>query len=88
MLVDCPGDVRHEPVSPHYLISQNGQEPVVCVDSIEQVERTIRSSPPGRYQLDDISTEPLPSAHSARRWDVAIRHADGSVDLEPDRWET
>ncbi len=67
-----------------FRISQNGQEPIVDVDSIEQIEPVIRSSPPGRYHVDEISADPLPSRHTSRRWGLAIRHPHGSVDLDPD----
>jgi len=57
------------------------------VETVEQIERGICSSPPGRYQVDETSTKPLPSGHTARRCGVGIKRADGSIVMEPDPWE-
>jgi hypothetical protein len=46
----------------------------------------IRHSEPGRYHIAQISADPLPSGHTSRRWGVAIRRPDRSVDLDPDPW--
>jgi hypothetical protein len=70
-----------------FRISRDGQEPVVDVDHVEQLEPAVRSSPPGRYHIDEISADPLPSGHTSRRWGVGIRRPDGSVEPEPDPWE-
>jgi hypothetical protein len=51
-----------------YRITQPGQEPITDVDSVEAVERAVRAGGPGRYHVDQISTEPLPSGHTSRRW--------------------
>ncbi len=69
-----------------FRISQNGQEPIIDVDSIEQIELASQSSPPGRYHVDEISADPLPSRHTSRRWGVGVKRADGVVALEPDPW--
>ncbi len=37
-----------------YRISQNGQEPIVDVDTVDQLEPAIRASEPGRYHVDEI----------------------------------
>jgi hypothetical protein len=39
--------------------------------------------PPGRYHVDEISADPLPSGHTSRRWGAVITVLDGSVELEP-----
>jgi hypothetical protein len=54
-----------------FRISQNGEEPIIDVDTIEDTEPAIRSSEPGRYRIDEISADPLPSGHTSRRWDQA-----------------
>jgi hypothetical protein len=41
----------------------------------------------GRYHIDEISRDPLPSGHTSRRWVIGIKQADGSVMPEPDPWE-
>ena len=59
---------------------------VVDVDQVEAIEPAIRSSKPGKYHVDQIERDPLPSGHTSRRWGVAINHPDGRVILEPDPW--
>ena len=73
---------------PMYRISRNGQEPVVDADQVEAIEPVMRSSNPGRYHVDTISADPLPSGHTSRRWGVGIKRKDGSVVVEPDPWNT
>ena len=70
-----------------FRISPVGQEPIIDVDTIEAIEHTIRLFKPGRYRIDQISADPLPSGHTSRRWGVGIKRADGAVSLEPDPWE-
>jgi hypothetical protein len=69
-----------------FRISRNAQQPIVDVDQVEAIEPAIRSSEPGRYHVDDISADPLPSGHTSRRWGIVIKRGDGSVELEPDPW--
>jgi hypothetical protein len=63
-----------------FRISQPGREPITDVDRVEAVEGAIRA---GRYDVDQISAEPLPSGHTSRRWGTAIKRPDGAVTLEP-----
>jgi len=42
---------------------------------------------PGRYAVDEISTEPLASGRAARRWGAILERAYGTVLTEPDPWE-
>jgi hypothetical protein len=53
-----------------------------CLDEIEPV---IRAAEPGRYHIDELPLKPFLSGHTARRWGVGIKWADGSVVLEPIR---
>jgi hypothetical protein len=69
-----------------YRISQPGREPITDVDSVEAVEGAIRAGGPGRYHVDEISSDPLPSGHTSRRWGTAIQRPDGAVTIEPDPW--
>jgi len=69
-----------------YRISRNGQEPIVDVAQVEAIEPVIRLSKPGGYLVDEISSEPLPSGHTWRRWGVGIKRHDGVVTLDPDPW--
>jgi hypothetical protein len=50
------------------------------------VEAVVRVGGPGRYSVDDISVQPLPSGQTSRWWGVGIKQSDGSVTLEPDLW--
>ncbi len=71
-----------------YRISRKGQEPIIDVDQVEAIEPAIRSSKPGRFHVDQLERDPLPSGHTSRRWGVAIKRPDGSVELEPDPWQS
>jgi hypothetical protein len=69
-----------------YRITRNGQKPIIDVDTLDQLEPAIRSNVPGRYHVDEISADPLPSGHTSRRWGILIKRPDRSVVLEPDPW--
>jgi hypothetical protein len=69
-----------------YRISQPGREPVVDVGTVEAIEGTIRAGGPGRYHIDEISSDALPSGHTSRRWGKATRRPDGVITLDPDPW--
>ncbi len=69
-----------------FRISQNGQQPIIDVHQVEAIEPAIRSSEPGRYHVDEISADPLPSGHTSRRWGVGIKRTDGTTALDPDPW--
>jgi hypothetical protein len=71
-----------------FRISHDGQEPIVDVEQVEEIEQAIRSSKLGRHQVDEISADPVPWDHTSCRWAVAIKRPDGSVELEPDPWES
>ena len=64
-----------------YLISQPGHEAITDVGSVEAVEGAIRVSEPGRYQVDEIASEPLLSGHTSRQWGVGIKRPDGEVTI-------
>jgi hypothetical protein len=68
-----------------FRISQDGREPVVDVDSEEEIETAIRSWKTGRYHVDEIraSDDPFPSDHSSRAWGTVTHQPDGRVALEP-----
>jgi hypothetical protein len=69
-----------------FRISRNGQEPIVNVDAVEQIEPEIRALPQGRWHIDELPVNPFPSGHTSRRWGVGIKRADGSLVIEPDPW--
>ena len=55
--------------------------------TLDGVTEIVRRVPPGRYHVDEISVDPLPSGHTVRRWGSAVRHEDGRVILDPAPWE-
>ena len=69
-----------------YRVSRDGLEPVADVGSPDAIEGAIRAGNPGSYHVDEISSDPLPSGHTARRWGTVIKHPDGTVAVEPDPW--
>jgi hypothetical protein len=60
---------------------------VVDGDTIGYLKGILGDLPPGRYHVDEISTTPLPSGHTARRWGLLLKLADGTIIEEPDPWE-
>ena len=70
-----------------FRISHIARKTAVDIDSIEQAALEIQSGKPGRYQIDQISAEPLPSGHTSRRCGVGIKNLDGSVAIERDPWD-
>ena len=56
-------------------------------DNLDGVIKIVRNPSTGHYHVDEISADPLPSGHTARRCGFAIRHNDGRVLLDPDPWE-
>jgi len=69
-----------------YRISRSDDDLVVDADSIDAVQGIIGAGTPGRYHVDQISRDQLPSGHTSRRWGVGIKRADGTVVVEPDPW--
>jgi hypothetical protein len=65
------------------------KDPHTAIDvaQVDEIEPAVKASKPGRYHVDEISADPLPSGHSSRRYGVAIKKKDGSVTIEPDSWE-
>jgi hypothetical protein len=57
---------------------------LVDVEEVEEVVPVIRSSPPGRYHVDEIAAKPLRSRHTVRRWGIGIKHSDGAIVIRPD----
>ena len=70
-----------------FRISSAGQEPVVDVDRLDGVAPAIRGQESGRYHIDQIERDPLPSGRTSRRWGNGIKRDDISVAIERDSWE-
>jgi hypothetical protein len=61
---------------------------IVDLPTVEQFEPVNRNAEPGPYHVDETSTKPVPSGHTARRCGIGTKRADGSVEIEPDPWES
>ena len=61
-------------------------DPVGATDAVEGLRRLVEGLGPGRYHVDEIAADPLPSGPASRRWGSAIKHPDGRVELDPDPW--
>jgi hypothetical protein len=61
---------------------------VIDVAQVDAIERVVRASRPGHYDIDQIERDPLPSGRTSRRWGVAIKREDGSVVIERDPWQS
>jgi hypothetical protein len=56
------------------------------LDSIEAFEAFSRDQIPGRYHVDEVSSDPFRSGHTSRRWGVVNASPDGTVTLDRDPW--
>ena len=61
-------------------------EPIGTADSPDGVSSIVMGLDPGRYHVDEISADPLPSRHRSRRWGIGIKHPGGMVTLDLDPW--
>jgi hypothetical protein len=61
-------------------------DPVGTADSPDRLRSLLNGLDPGRYHVDEISADPLPSRHTSRRRGIGIKHPDGTVTLDPDPW--
>lgn len=69
-----------------FRVSQNERELVVDITTADEIERAIRARKAGKYHVDEISADPLPSGHNSRHWGVAIERPDGPVEIQADPW--
>jgi hypothetical protein len=68
-----------------FRVSHQG-EGIDEVGTIEGARQIVRGQAPGRYHVDEISADPLPSGHTSWRWGVGIKRSDGEVAIDPDPW--
>lgn len=61
-------------------------DPIGTAESDEGVERLLEDLPPGRYHIDEISADPLPSGHTSRRWGIGFKYGDWSLAIDRDSW--
>jgi hypothetical protein len=60
---------------------------IVGVETVEEIEPTIRSNKEGRDHIDEFSATPLPFGHTARRRGIGIKRPDRAVTIDPDPWD-
>jgi hypothetical protein len=70
-----------------YLLIDSKGELVSDAYSIERLKTILSHMDTDRYAVDEISTDPLPSGHTARRWGVMLKLDDGTIIEEPHPWE-
>jgi hypothetical protein len=66
-----PPDAQHLPCQPILPRARDRRR------YIEGIEAVIRAGSRGRYHVDHISSEPLPSGHTSRRWGTGVKWPDG-----------
>jgi hypothetical protein len=54
-----------------------GLKKVVNVDTVDQIEPAVRGLSAGRWHIDQIERDSLPSGHTSRRWGVGLKMPDG-----------
>jgi hypothetical protein len=69
-----------------YRVSHKGKG-IDDADTRQGAREIVRSEPPGRYDVDEMRTEPFPSGHASPSWGRMIRRPDGRVQDEPWHWE-
>jgi hypothetical protein len=67
-----------------FRISRSGSDEITDVAQVGEIELVVRASEPGRYHVDEISADPMPSGHTSRRWGIGTERRNGSVVIEPD----
>ena len=69
-----------------FRVSHQG-EGIDDAGTIDGAREIVRGQPPGRYDLDEIRSEPFQSGHTSDQWSRMIRHPDGRVEDEPWPWD-
>jgi hypothetical protein len=61
----------------------------ICEDGDTSVgaREIVHPQKPGRYHVDEIRADPLPTGHTARAWGEMIRHIGGRVEDKPYPWD-
>jgi hypothetical protein len=68
-----------------YRISK-GNDVGGIVDSIEAIEDFACQRGPGQYHVDEISSDPMTSGQTSRKWGTVIVAPDGTVIFDRDPW--
>jgi hypothetical protein len=74
-------------MSSTYLLIDSKGELLSDADIIGYLKGILSHLDAGRYVVDEIATDPLPSGHTARRWGVILKLDNGTIVEEPDPWE-
>jgi hypothetical protein len=67
-------------------VSDPQGDPVGAVAAVEGLRRLVERLGPGRYHVEEIAADPLPSGPTSRRRGTAIKRPDGRDELAPDPW--
>jgi len=62
-----------------YLLIGSKGEMLSDADSIKRLKTILSHLDAGRYTVDAITTDPLPSGHTARRWGLMLKLDDGTI---------
>jgi hypothetical protein len=73
-------------IMPHVHSISEGPNVGDILDSIESLEAFVRNHGPGRYHVDEIGSDLLPSGHTSRRRGIVIPKPDGTVIVDCDPW--
>jgi hypothetical protein len=65
-----------------FRISGEKQERIIDVETLGQIEPTVRLLPTGRYHVHRLAVSRKGQVPSAHRWATALKHVDGSVVVE------
>ena len=60
--------------------------PIGDVESIDEVIELARQSPPGRYQVDQVSTDIASGDQKSRTWGSVTRSNKGKIALHAPPW--
>ena len=70
-----------------YRLVDSKGEMLSDADTIEYLKGILGHLDAGRYTVDEIASDPLPSGHTARRWGVLLKLDDGTIIEEPVPWD-
>ena len=62
-------------------LNDTNGDPIRSAGSRESVDRFLEDPPPGRYHIDEISSDPLPLSHTSRRWGFGFKWV--AIDCDP-----
>ena len=69
-----------------FSVNRPDGEPIGTAECADDIRAMLEPLPPGRYHVDEISSDQLPSGHTSRRWGVGIKRGDWTVTIDRDPW--